>query len=228
MHLTMLAALVTSACATSTAVREEPQPAAAGSFHTMQPGETVWDLSRQSGLSVEEIVEVNGLPSADEVAAGQIVFLPAGASPVVDAPAPAEREEPTLPVPDDPTPLVWPCDGVVLRDFSTGKQPYDGLLIAAPAGTPVRAAAAGEVIYVGDAGTGYGLLVIVRHGDGDDALTTVYGHLDEALVKQGARVNPGQRIGTVGTSGRQESPRLHFQVRRGRTPTDPLPLLPPE
>lgn len=193
----------------------------------MQPGETIWDLSRQSGLSVEEIVEVNGLRSADEVAAGQVIFLPVGGGPVVDAPAPAEREEPVvLEAPNGPTPLSWPADGVVLRAFSTGKKlPYDGLLIAAPAGTAVTAAADGEVLFAGDQGTDYGYIVVVRHG-GD--LVTVYGHLAGAVVKAGERVRAGQRLAVVGTSGRQESPRLHFQVRRGRTVVDPLPLLPPE
>lgn len=222
-------ALLATSCATTTGRdgAREDEPPSAGRFHTMQPGETIWDLSRQSGLSVEEIVEVNGLPSADEVAAGQVIFLPAGGGPVVDAPAPAEREEPApLPaLPEGPTPLAWPVDGVVLRAFSTKKLPYDGLLIAAPAGTPVTAAAGGEVLFAGDQGTDYGFIVVLRH-EGD--LVTIYGHLADAAVRAGDRVTAGQRLAVVGTSGRQESPRLHFQVRRGRTVVDPLPLLPAE
>ena len=217
MKYPFLLTVATVACTTTTApVRTEP---AAGSFHTMAPGETVWDIARQSGLSVEEIVEVNGLPSANEVAAGQVLFLPAGGAPVVDVPAPAERTEADE-APRGAAALVWPVEGVVLRDF--GKS-FDGLLIAAPAGAPVVAAADGEVAFAGDQGTSYGLLVVLKHA-GD--LTSVYGHLGALDVKPGARVKAGERIGVVGTTGHQESPRLHFQVRRGRTAVDPLPLLP--
>lgn len=213
------------ACATpAESVR---QPAPAGSFHTMQPGETIWDLSRQSGLSVEEIVEVNGLKSADEIAAGQVIFLPAGAAPVVDAPAPAERMEiEQTRVETGAAALRWPVEGVILRTYSTSKKlPYDGLLLAAPEGSVVRAAAVGEVVFVGDEGTDYGLLVILRH---ESELTTVYGHLGNVRVNRGQTVAAGDVLGVVGTTGGQESPRLHFQVRRGRTVVDPLTLLPAE
>src|SRR5688572_16450564 len=87
--------LVVAACAHD--VEKQPDaPAAPGTTHVVKPGETVWDIARQAGLSVEEIVEVNGLQNPDEIAAGQILFLPAGAAPVVDAPAPAERLEPEI------------------------------------------------------------------------------------------------------------------------------------
>ncbi len=209
-----------------TARHEAPDaPAAPGRMHTVAAGETVWDLARESGLTVEEIVEVNGLRSADEVAAGQVLFLPAGGLPAVDAPHFTERAEPLPAAPDDGAPLTWPADGVVLRAFASGKRAFEGLVIAAPAGTAVRAAAAGEVAFVGDERTALGLLVIVKHADD---LVSIYGHLGTAAVTAGQRVARGQAIGVVGTSGAAESPRLHFQLRRGRTPIDPTPLLPPE
>ena len=214
------------------------EPAPAGTFHTVKAGETVWDLARRFGLSVEEIVEVNGLLSADDVAAGQVLFLPAGGR-LDDLDDPPERVDDESPAPPGATPLAWPVDGVVLRDFAAaipgkkGRLPFDGLLIAAPAGSPVRAAADGQVLFVGDQGTDYGLLIIVRHGaphqgpGADDVLATVYGHLVDPVVSAGDTVRAGQRIASVGTSGGAESPRLHFQARRGRTTVDPLPLLPP-
>jgi lipoprotein NlpD len=221
-----------SGCAT-TSPPPDVEPPAAGTFHTVRPGETVWDLARRHGLSVEEIVEVNGLPSADEVAAGQVLFLPAGGRVDDDdrERAPDDAAARTVDVdvlpPTGSTPLAWPVDGVVLRAFSAAKgtRPgHDGLLVAAPADTPVRAAADGEVVFAGDQGTDYGVLVVLRHADD---VVTVYGHLDALLVKQGDVVKAGQRIASVGTSGGAESPRLHFQARRGRTPVDPMPLLPP-
>jgi murein DD-endopeptidase MepM/ murein hydrolase activator NlpD len=217
MRWALLCALAAS-CATT---KEQPTEAPAGTFHTMQPGETVWDLSRQTGLPVDEIVEVNGLQSANDVAAGQVLFLPAAGAdrPVVDAPAPHERAE--VPEANASASLRWPVDGgVVLRDFSPGK--YDGILIAAPADTPVLSAADGKVAFVGDEKTAYGLLVVVESGD----ITTVYGHLSSARVKAGDVVKAGDAIGVVGTTGGAESPRLHFQVRRARTVVDPLRFLP--
>jgi LysM repeat protein len=227
-----LAWLLGSACATTSSVAPaDNEPAPAGTFHTVRAGETVWDIARRSGLSVEEIVEVNGLPSADEVAAGQVLFLPAGGriddTPERERDDGARDEAPDVLAPSGNTPLAWPVDGVVLRAFSAAKgaRPgYDGMLIAAPADTAVRAAADGAVMFAGDQGTDYGVLVVIQHADD---LVTVYGHLDAPLVKQGDVVKAGQRIASVGTSGGAESPRLHFQARRGRTPVDPLPLLPP-
>ena len=194
-------------------------------MHVVAAGETVWDLARQSGLTVEEIVEVNGLRSADEIAEGQELFLPAGGAPAIDAPVSAERVEPTAPPALGDAPLAWPVDGVVLRAFASGQRAYYGLLIAAPAGSAVRAAGAGKVAFVGDQHTALGLLVIVQH---DDGLVSVYGHLERAEVATGQSVVRGQAIGVIGTSGGAESPRLHYQLRRGRTPIDPTPLLPPE
>lgn len=221
-------ACTVASCATTSPAPTENEAPPAGTFHTVRAGETVWDLSRRYGLSVEEIVEVNGLPSADEVAAGQVLFLPAGGR-LDDEPEREDRAAPAVDVvaPSGSTPLAWPVAGVVLRAFTNarGTRPgYDGVLIAAPADTAVRAAADGEVMFAGDQGTDYGVLVVLKHADD---LVTVYGHLDAPLVKQGDVVKAGQRIASVGTSGGAESPRLHFQARRGRTPVDPLPLLPP-
>ncbi|MCC7071357.1 MAG: peptidoglycan DD-metalloendopeptidase family protein [Deltaproteobacteria bacterium] len=218
----MTVALV--ACST-TGPAARDAPSAPGRMHTVAAGETVWDIARQSGLSVEEIVEVNGLRSADEIAAGQVLYLPAGALPSIDVPPSAERVEPSPAAPLGTASLVWPADGVVLRSFASGKRAFEGLLIAAPAGTPVRAVSAGEVAFVGDDKTALGLLVIVKH---DDELASIYGHLESAAVSAGQTVGRGQTLGVVGTSGQAEAPRLHFQLRRGRTAIDPTPLLPPE
>lgn len=210
---------------------ERRGPSEAGVFHTLGPGETVEDLARKSGLSVEEIVEVNGLTSAKDVTTGQVLFLPAGGrveagvEPRASPQSQARRDVPaqTVAPASASAVLAWPVDGVVLRSFSTGRIPYDGLLLAAPEGFRVHAAADGEVLFAGDQGTAFGLVVVVRHADD---LVTVYGHLGESQVRAGDRLRVGQVIGAVGMSGGQDSPRLHFQVRRGRTAVDPRLFLP--
>jgi murein DD-endopeptidase MepM/ murein hydrolase activator NlpD len=216
--------LVTGSCATTPSGTSEPETP--GETVEVKPGQTVFDLSRDSGLSVEEILEVNGLASADAVAPGDRLFLPAGRArrtPPREEPSVPEREEPAHTSSSD---LAWPIDGVVLRAFSASKArggPYEGILIAAPAGSRVHAAADGRIAFAGEQGTAYGRFVIVEHA-GD--LVTVYAHLEDLLVTEGARVKRGDVVGTVGTSGAQQTPRLHFQVRRGRTAVDPEPLLP--
>jgi murein DD-endopeptidase MepM/ murein hydrolase activator NlpD len=101
-------------------------------------------------------------------------------------------------------------------------QRHDGIDIAAPEGTPVGAAADGEVIFAGQQ-AGYGGVVILRH-EGD--LVTLYAHNARLLVKEGQRVRRGQRIATVGQTGRTTGPHLHFEVRAGTRPRNPLLYLP--
>jgi murein DD-endopeptidase MepM/ murein hydrolase activator NlpD len=96
--------------------------------------------------------------------------------------------------------------------------------MAAPVGTPVHAAAGGKVIYSGDQVRGYGNMVVLRH-DGD--LVTVYAHNSVLLVHTGDTVALGQEIARVGDTGRSTAPHLHFEVRRGESPRDPMQFLPP-
>jgi len=218
--------LLVCSCATTPEASEPPTPP--GRFVEVQPGQTVWELAQESGLTVDEIVEVNGLENAAELAAGQVLFLPASAlAPRPKPPAPAAalptpRELPRPPAGDG---LLWPTDGVVLRAFGSGKPPYDGVLIAAPSGTPVVAVASGGVAFAGDQGTTLGAFVIIDHGND---LLTITGHLSSVDVKAGDVVSRGQRIGAVGTSGLVGvSPRVHFQLRKNKAPVDPVPELAP-
>jgi murein DD-endopeptidase MepM/ murein hydrolase activator NlpD len=223
---TVVCAAVCTACATTSATAPEP-PMPPGELVEVQPGQTVWELSQRYGISVEEIVEVNGLENANELAAGQIIFIPAGGPRVADPPPP-QKTTPAPPTTTTSGRLSWPVDGVVLRDFVAAggrKGAYDGVLIAAAAGTAVVAANDGVVVFAGSQDTALGTLVIIDHGQG---LVTVYGHLSAIAVKDGDLITRHQRVGVVGTSGLiGSSPRVHFQVRKDRVPVDPLPLLEP-
>lgn len=220
------------------AEKRDPEPsvdaAAAGRFYTILAGDTLWTIAQRHGVAAEELAEVNGIDDPTRLQVGQRIFIPhgrpGGAAVAVDTEGRGDGPRETASTaPTDATHLdarlAWPLEGgILLREYSARSPlPYDGLLLAAPLGTEVLAAAAGEVVYVGDEGTELGNLVIVQH---DAGLVTIYGHLETARVPAGARVPRGSVIGTVGESGRAESPQLHFQVRNGRAPEDPLSYLP--
>lgn len=119
--------------------------------------------------------------------------------------------------------LAWPVQGTFVYDFGRERKAnntavrWNGVGIAAPEGTPVRAVSAGKVLEVARFGT-YGQTVIIEHGGGD---YSVYGSMGEVSVAKGGAVTRGQTIGTVGTSDPDLGPHLHFEIRRGGPAVDP-------
>jgi murein DD-endopeptidase MepM/ murein hydrolase activator NlpD len=111
--------------------------------------------------------------------------------------------------------MRWPVRGRVISGFGAGK---DGVDIAVPTGTPVKAAENGVVIYAGDGLKEFGNTVLVRHENG---LVTVYGHASSIEVQRGQKVKRGQEIALSGMSGTTDSPKLHFEVRKNSAPVDP-------
>jgi len=120
--------------------------------------------------------------------------------------------------------LHWPLDGKVSSRFGRRHgRAHDGIDISAKEGTPVRAAAAGKVVYADNRLSGYGNLIIVRHSSD---MFTAYAHNQRNLVGKGAQVKRGDIIARVGHTGRASGSHLHFEVRRGPTPVDPQAYLP--
>ena len=118
--------------------------------------------------------------------------------------------------------LAWPTPGVLISGFGERERDkHEGIDLAAPEGTPVRAAEQGTVLFSG-VQKGYGKLVLVAHA-GD--LVTVYAHNEVNLVKTGERVQRGEQIARVGHTGNATGPHLHFEVRVGTRPHDPLGFL---
>lgn len=124
--------------------------------------------------------------------------------------------------------LVAPVNGQVTYGFGYRVHPiykrrlfHKGVDIAAPMGTPVRAAAAGMVLRAGPCGT-YGRIIELDHGGG---LTTLYAHCSRVLVKPGDTVRAGQKIAEVGSTGLSTGPHLHFEVSAGGKPVDPFAYL---
>lgn len=118
--------------------------------------------------------------------------------------------------------MRWPVRGRVVSAYGSGGKANDGIDIAVPEGTPVKAAENGVVIYAGDGLKEFGNTVLVRHEDG---LVTVYGHASELKVSRGDKVKRGQEIAKSGMSGTTDSPKLHFEVRKNSAPVDPSTFL---
>ena len=114
----------------------------------------------------------------------------------------------------------WPVSGRVITDFGNSKG--TGINIEAPEGAAIRAAENGQVIYVGSGVEGYGNLILIRHPNG---FVSAYAHLKEMSVTKGDVVNRGDNIGSAGMTGGVSRPQLHFELRKGATPVDPVPLL---
>jgi murein DD-endopeptidase MepM/ murein hydrolase activator NlpD len=151
-------------------------------------------------------------PAVDKTPTGN---LESGASqsktPLTGAQADAAGTEPEF---------RWPARGRIIQGFKAGGN--DGINISVPAGTSVRAAESGVVVYAGDGLKGYGNLVLIKHPNG---FVTAYGDNAELEVKRGETVKRGQVIAKSGDTGNVNSPQLHFELRKGSTPVDPTNYL---
>lgn len=142
-------------------------------------------------------------------------------TPAADNPAPETK--PVTTAATHPT-FRWPVRGRVISAFgpkTTGTQ-NDGINVAVPEGTPIKAAEDGVVAYAGSELKSYGNLVLIRHSNG---YVTAYAHASEILVKRDEPIKRGQVIGKAGQTGNVTAPQLHFEVRKGSSPVDPMPYL---
>ncbi|MGC1558926.1 MAG: peptidoglycan DD-metalloendopeptidase family protein [Bradyrhizobium sp.] len=146
----------------------------------------------------------------------------AQSAPIEEAPVetPVKAAEATGALPT----FRWPVRGKVITSYGakTNGKANDGINLAVPEGTPVKAAEDGVVAYSGNELKGYGNLILIRHANG---YVTAYAHASELLVKRGETIKRGQVIAKSGQSGDVGSPQLHFEIRKGSSPVDPLQFL---
>ena len=135
--------------------------------------------------------------------------------------AAAPRPLPQIPA-QPPPPWAWPVTGRVSVEFGGKPGTGTGILIDGKAGQAIAAAASGRVVYAGSGLIGYGQLIILKH---NDTYLSAYGYNASLLVKEGEKINKGQRIATMG-EGPERKARLHFEIRRNGKPVDPRRFLP--
>jgi murein DD-endopeptidase MepM/ murein hydrolase activator NlpD len=177
--------------------------------YTVKEGDTLWNISRRFGIPLKELLQANGLRETSVLQIGQVLRVPSRGG-VPAAPQRAQQG------------FIWPVNGRISSRFGPrGRGFHYGIDIIAPVGTVVRAAESGVVSYSGWM-SGYGRVVIITHASG---LQTVYAHNSVNLVREGQRVNKGDPIARVGSTGNATCPHLHFEMRRNGRPVDPLEFL---
>ena len=150
----------------------------------------------------------------------EIATAPSESRTAAVAPRPAE---PPPPLPSGGG-FIWPVEGRIVSDFGPkgGGRFNDGINIAAPAGTSVRAADGGTVAYAGNELRGFGNMLLIKHPGG---WVTAYAHNQDLLVRRGDSISRGQAIARVGSTGGVSQPQLHFELRKGKKAVDPLDYL---
>jgi lipoprotein NlpD len=227
---------------------EDSSPRRRGVYHTVRRGETLWRISRDYRMDIEQIAVLNGISNPDRLIAGVRIFIP-GAWKTVHAKkrrrvAPPRSRPPRIrprwaapknsdkgrslvrgPGRKGAVKFKWPLKGKVLRRFGTRRGvKSDGIDIGAPRLTTIRAAAGGRVIFSNWGPGGTGRTVIIRHKGG--AYHSVYSHNEVNLVKPGEQVVRGAPIARLGSTGAVQSARLHFEIRYRTKPRNPLSYLP--
>jgi murein DD-endopeptidase MepM/ murein hydrolase activator NlpD len=187
-----------------------------GAYHTVQEGETVDAIALAYGVRPTVIMEypLNDLQPPYRLKEGQKLVIPGGRR---------ELHWPT-PVLSPGSPFAWPVAGEITQGYS---EKHPALDLGAPYGSPVYAAKAGTVTHSGWARTGYGYTVILDHGEGVQSL---YSHMKGAWVTVRQKVERGQLIGEVGSTGHSTGPHVHFEIRvdgERVDPSDYLPAAPP-
>lgn len=214
--------------------------AACGGFvyHRVQPGETLYSISWRYGLDYREVAGWNHMQPPYTIYDGQLLrVLPptgreretaaasAGSNPVPVIHARAAPPSTGIAPADStsaPIKWLWPVQGQVLQTFSKTDLGRKGIDIGGKPGEPIRAAAAGHVVYAGSGLLSYGKLIILKH---DENYLSAYAYNRDLLVKEGDAVAAGQHIADMGNRTNGDA-MLHFEIRYDGRPINPLMYLP--
>ena len=209
----------------------EPARDVGGKRYVVEPGESLALIAHRNGLTLGEMVAVNGIEPPYRIAPGQVLVIPSkeGVSFGHDKQAKRQEGRETASSMAPPPPLseegfLWPADGELIGSFKENSDNgrSGGVTIAARRGAPVLAADNGIVAYAGEALSGYGRMIMLRHAEG---YVTLYAHNDAILVREGDVVGRGQMIAEAGSSGDVTDSQLHFELRKGTVPIDPTRVL---
>ena len=211
-----------------------------GRYHIVQRGETLESIARGYRLNLQEMAELNSIENSKKVSVGKKIYLPERhykhprfkKLPIDEVISKQMKKSPSRPSQEKRSSktvytehgrFLWPVNGYVMSGFGMRKGTHhDGIDVKVKVGTPIKAADSGVVAFSGKM-RGYGNIIVLQHKDN---FFTAYAHNSRNEVKEGQRVKPGEVIGKVGLTGRTTGPHLHFEVRHGTKPRNPLFFLP--
>lgn len=222
------------------------EPISKQGVYIVRPGDGLYAIAWRYGLDYREIVRINHLKPPYQLEVGQKLYLVppdakstqkvVAAKPIATTPVATKSTKPaakssTVTTPTKVTSAAattspfawqWPAVGKVVQGFDGNGSQNKGINIVNRAGTPIKAAAAGQVVYSGSGLPGYGYLIIIKH---NDIYLSAYAHNSSVLVKEGQRVKAGEVIARMGNTG-ADKVMLHFEIRKQGQPIDPESVLP--
>ncbi|MCP1659516.1 lipoprotein NlpD [Neisseria perflava] len=194
-------------------------------YYRVQQGDTLYRIAKRYGQSVSTLAAWNNIPNSSKIEVGQVLRVKRSGSASRSASGSSSRYNAASArtvTPVNRLNLQWPVDNgrnsVIQRYNGTSSK---GIDIAGQRGEPIKAAAAGKVIYVGEGVRSYGKLVLISH---NNATITAYAHNDSILVQENQQVRAGQAIASMGSSD-ADRVKLHFEVRINGKAVDPMPYL---
>ncbi len=202
-----------------------------GILYTVKANDTLFGIAERFKVKAEDIIRspLNNLADGTNLIPGMRLVIPGGVKPfvpkvvqpqVASRPAPGRRYVGPAPSFFASGAFAWPTRGYISQYFRTY---HRGLDIANAIGTPIAASDGGYVTFAGWSNVGYGYMVQIDHGNG---FSTLYAHLSQWYVSPGQSVARGQIIGAMGSTGNSTGPHLHFEIRYGGVPQNPLLYLP--
>ncbi|OQX84075.1 MAG: hypothetical protein B6D53_00820 [Candidatus Omnitrophica bacterium 4484_49] len=182
-------------------VFQPPEPPSRGVYHKVQKGETLYRIARAYDVQIQDIVRANNLANPSMIKEGQLLYIP-GVEKTISL---SEKK------------FIWPVNGKVIVNYhqKTKRGISKGIDILSSGDYNVRAVKSGVVSYSGEDLKGYGNVIIIDHGD---EIYSVYAYADKVFVSKGEFVNQGETIAALSP----QHPVLHFEIRKGHKPVDPL------
>ncbi len=213
-----------------------------GIYHRVEKGQTFSSIAKAYKVSPQELLRINRLKEPVNLKEGDAIFIPgvsiekvfeAHKNDVYTPPAKTRGKPPvetsrrgisTNTSKTEKGRFVWPVEGKLISGFGIRNgERHAGIDIKAKAGTAVKAADSGKVIYCGDGLNGYGNLIIIKH---EGTYFTAYAHNRKNLVSEGSLIEKGDVIAEVGETGKATTPHLHFEIRKNKVSVDPILYLP--
>jgi len=198
-----------------------------GVYHTVKKGETLWRISRTYDVKMERVIRANHIRDPRDINIGARLFIPGADKarhvPAADVKRPSGQADTKKSRAKYRGGFLWPVKGRIMRSFGVEKGiRNDGIDIKVREDTAIKAAREGHVVYVGDSFSTYGRIIIIKH---PHDIYTVYANNINGGVSKGDDVKKGEVIARAGP-GESKEVFVHFEVREGKVPVNPLFFLP--